>query len=73
MMTCFVFCCCLLLTSSLFKAMTCERCNDGDDGIVIMMMTVMMIGSDGAGAGAGAGAAAGTHYDGGDNVNRKKI
>ncbi len=68
MMTCFVFRCCSLLTSSLFKAMTCERCNDGDDGMVIMMMTVMMIGSDGAGA----AAAAGTHYDGGDNVNRKR-
>ena len=67
MMTCFVFRCCSLLTSSLFKAMTCELCNDGDDGMVIMMMTVMMIGSDGAGAGA-----ASTHYDGGDNVNRKR-
>ena len=51
--------------------MTCERCNDGDDGMVIMIMTVMMLGSDGAGAGAG-GAAAGTHYVGGDNVNRKR-
>ena len=50
--------------------MTCERCNDGDDGMVIMMMTVMMIGSDGPGAGPGAGA--GAHYDGGDNVNRKR-